>query len=802
MKISRNWLQEFVELPVTLTPAEFSRTLTLSVCEVEGVEVIGEHLKSVVAAQVLTFKPHPDADKLRLVTLDYGAPSPIEVVCGASNFAVGDKVAYAGLGVELPGGFVIKKAKIRGIESLGMLCAEDELGFSEDHEGLFLLPQETQPGTPLAQLYPDQVDWVLEIDNKSVTHRPDLWGHYGFARELGAIYQKPLKPYPALKPTLGTGPCPIAVTCEVPELVPRYSGQMVVGLHVQPSPAAMRYRLRRVGLRPINNLVDVTNYVMLELGQPMHAFDGEKISGHRLVIRRAKPGEKVLTLYGKEVELSPDDLTLADGDGPSVVAGVIGGLHSGIEGTGTTRCFLEAANWNPVSVRKTAAKIGLRTDASQRFEKALDPATTELALWRALELLRATCPGLKLEGSLCDLLGAKIPAVQVNTSYQFINGLLGTDIGPEEIKGILHRLEFEVTEQGQQIVIEVPGHRRTKDISIPEDIAEEVGRIYGLSKIAPQAPLFPVSQPKFNRHRQVENRTKKALAALGFHEIYSYPLTDQKTEAAFGLIQDPRLVLVNPVVDHQDRMRTSLLPHLVQRVHENQKLSPAFKLFEISRVYGMGTGTEPVEPYRLVTALSTPLEPKNLGAAFYRLKADLIALLSHLQAKELQFLPLSSPPQPYMHPGIAAEIVLEGKKGQFLALGRIFALTPAAMRQFELKDQVVFAELDFDALFTAPLAEYRYEAPSKFPAVFLDLSLLVDQRLPYLTLKREILAFSGKVESVRFLDVYCAESLGEKKSLSVTVTFRSKDSTLTPEETKDLQTELIESLAKKGYQLR
>lgn len=790
MKISKNWIEEFVDLPQNLNPEELGRLITLKICEIEGTEVTGAHLKDVKVAQVKSLRPHPDADKLRLVTVDLGGED-LEVVCGAHNFEAGAKVAYAGIGAELPGGFKIKKAKIRGIESLGMLCAEDELGFGEDHDGLMLLPTDAPVGQTLAELYPDQVDWVFEVDNKSITHRPDLWGHYGFARELAAVFEVPLKPYPACAPQLEESPCPIAVSVKVPELVPRYTGLFVEGLSVAPASSKMAHRLHRVGLRPINNLVDVTNYVMLELGQPMHAFDGAKIAGNELTIRKGQ-GEKLMTLYDKEVTLTEDDLTIADATAPSVVAGVIGGKDSGIA-DGATTLFLEAANWNPVLVRKSAARMGLRTDASQRFEKALAPETTEAAIWRALDLLKETCPALKPKGGLCDHWGAEYPPVTVHTSYNFINRLLGTQIRPSEIDGILDRLGYGVSAQGDRLSLEVPPHRRTKDVSIPEDVAEDVGRIFGLDRIKPQAAKFPVERPQFNAKRQMETKTRRALARLGFHEIYSYPLTQASTEAPFGLEQAGPLTLINPVIETQDRMRTSLLPHLAQRVHVNQKLTRDFKLFEVSRVY-LWQDNKPVEPSRL--SLARAVEPGEAGKAFFSLKADLIDLMSHLQVPEVTFEPLVDP-KPLQHPYVGARLF----SGETL-LGELFGLTPQGYGELDLKDEVVLAEIDLDAVFALEKAAYVFEEPSRFPAVNFELSLLVPLRVRYQEVARKIESFSPLVEEVRYLDVYQSEALGEHKSLSIGLKFKSNERTLGNEEVKSLQEGLINDLAQAGYQLR
>ena len=793
MKISKNWLCDYIDLPKDLDLARFCEVVTLSVCEVEGVEETGAHLSQVLAALVTAIKPHPSADKLRLVTIETGKGT-LELVCGAHNFEVGAMVVFAGLGTVLPGGFEIKPAQIRGVESMGMLCAEDELGFSSDHEGLMLLPIGTKPGTRLSELYPDQQDWVLEIDNKSVTHRPDLWGHYGYARELGAIFKLPVKPYPGADWAKGLkGDCPIKVNLAVPELVHRYSGVFLEGVQVVPSSEKIKHRLHRVGLRPINNLVDVTNYVMLDLGQPMHAFDGSQIAGNQLTIRRGKAGEQLTTLYQKTVTFSENDLTIADDKGPSVIAGVVGGLNSGVK-EGANCCFLEAACWEAVTIRQSAARLGHRTDAAQRFEKALAPEHTELALARAVDLLKETCPQLAIKGGFSDHWGLKVAPVTILTSYAFITKRLGQTLTNQEIDDSLARLGFALQIKGNQIEVEVPAWRRTKDVSIPEDLVEEVGRIYGLNQIAPKPPLFPIVRPQFNQQRHFENRAKRVLAGLGFHEIYSYPLTDEKTEAPFGLFQDPRLVLLNPVAETQDRMRTSLLPHMVERVRQNQKIAQGFKLFELGISYHY-QNDEPQETPWLLLCRSAPAG--HLGEGFYRLKADLVSLLNHWQVPSVYFEPAMEP-APYQHPKLSAELYSGA-----LHLGRLFSLRPSSAKELGLKGEVYFTELSIKAALEAASGQdYKYAEPWKFPAVFLDLSLVVPKELYFAELQKEVEQFDPLVRSVRFFDVFESEALGDNKSLSITVEFRAPNRTLSADETKDLQDRLINRLALAGFSLR
>ncbi|MBU3916809.1 phenylalanine--tRNA ligase subunit beta, partial [bacterium] len=584
MKISLNWIKDFVEVDPGISSQELVKTITLSVCEVEGYEETGAHLKDVFVAKVKEIQPHPDAEKLSLVTVDYGNAEQ-RVVCGASNFDIGDKVVYAGEGTTLPGGFTIKKTVIRGVESCGMLCAEDELGFSDDHAGLMVLAKDIEVGITLDKIFPDQVDLIMEIDNKSITHRPDLWGHYGFARELGTIYRLAVKKLDFdINSVTGLGERIINVEVQAGELVPRFCGLSVDNVKIVSSPLWIQHRLTRVGLRPINNIVDLTNFVMLELGQPMHAFDAEQIAGKKLIVRLADPGTKVMTLYQKEVSLGENDMTICDANGASVVAGVIGGLNSGVtENTGSI--FLEAANWDPVGIRKTSTRIGLRTDACQRFEKSLDPEMSPLSIQRAVEIMYLTNPDLKIRGELVDIVNKKIDPITIEITTEFISDRLGKKIDDEEIKEILSYLGFAVKSEGTRLLVEVPSFRRTKDVSIKEDIVEEIGRIHGFNNIKPQAPKFPIDRPVFNLRNKFENKAKAVLCESNYHEVVNYPLTCQKTEDVFGLKTDGIMKLQNPVSDHQNQMRTSLLPHLVQTISDNQKISFNFRLFEIGRTY-------------------------------------------------------------------------------------------------------------------------------------------------------------------------------------------------------------------------
>jgi len=795
MKISLNWIKDFIEVDSSLSNQSLVENITLAVCEVEGFEETGGHLKDILVAEVIAIEPHPNADKLSLVTVDCGKHSRT-VVCGASNFKVGDKVPFADEGTMLPGDFLIKKAVIRDVESCGMLCAEDELGFSEDHSGLMILESKYENGTSLDLLFPDQVDVVMEIDNKSITHRPDLWGHYGFAREFGTIFRTKVKEMNVdLDSLKGSGERIIEVDVQAGELVPRFTGLSINQVKISPSPSWIQHRLSRVGLRPINNMVDLTNYVMLEVGQPMHAFDAAQIVGGKLTVRLADKGTKLMTLYKKEVELDERDMTICDANGASVVAGVIGGLNTGVIDS-TQSVFLEAANWDPVGIRKTSTKIGLRTDACQRFEKSLDPEMSVIAIQRAVELMKLTNPDLNICGDLVDIINKRNAPIAIKTSTEFICRRLGKNIPETEIVEILTYLGFSIEKKGESLIVDVPSHRRTKDVSIPEDLVEEIGRIHGFNHITPQAPVFPIQRPVFNLEHKFERLIKEVLAYIGFYEVYNYPLTCQKIEDVFGLSTNGIMKLRNPVADNQNQMRTSLLPHFTQSILENQKSTTEFEIFEIGRVYGKGSSGKINEQSRLVTGVSANKDP--LGGAFFQLKSKLIKLFSRLKLDDIKWKPLrESARDSYQHKNISAEIYAGENQ-----IGRIFSFSPEYMDLIGLTGDVCLADLDFEAMFSIEKRDYQFVPSAKYPAVFFELSLMIPKSTYFQELKGIIQGTDPLISKVDYLDVYFPKEYPDQKSISISMEFRSDTKTFDPDEITVLQDRVVETLADNGYRLR
>ncbi|MBC7474413.1 MAG: phenylalanine--tRNA ligase subunit beta, partial [Candidatus Sericytochromatia bacterium] len=446
MKISLNWLKDYVDLS-NENPEDLGLRFTMASAEIEGIENLSQHFNHVVAAKIIEIAPHPDADKLQVTKVDNGK-EVLQVVCGAKNIAVGQIVPLAQVGAVLPGDFKIKVSNKRGVESHGMLCAASELGMSDDSEGILILPENTEIGKSFADIA-GKNDSLIEIDNKSLTHRPDLWGHYGLARELAAVLKKEFKPLDFTLPKMDEDKIQIKAKIEDTDLCKRYSALAFDNINIVPSPEWLQNRLINIGAKPINNVVDATNYVMFELGQPIHSFDGSKLKDQTIIIRKAKEGETLTTLDSIERKLTTDMLVIADIDKPIALAGVMGNENSEVDNN-TTFVVLEAASFHAASVRRTAVSLGLRTEASSRFEKSLDPEMTLQAISRFYTILKETCPNLKVVSQLVDLDYSDKTPVYVNVTKEFINRRLGTQLDSNFIETTLKSLGFEFEENDQE----------------------------------------------------------------------------------------------------------------------------------------------------------------------------------------------------------------------------------------------------------------------------------------------------------------------------------------------------------------
>jgi len=789
MLISKQWLAEFVKLPKNVSDAALAERLTLSTVEVEGVVSQSEAWEHIVVGVIRSISAHPNADRLKICQVDVGAKETVQIVCGGKNVAEGMKVVAA-----LPGARVrwhgegdlveLAETKIRGEKSFGMICASVEIGLEnapeEGEHDIRPLTVDAKPGTPLAQAL-GRSDTVFEIDNKSLTNRPDLVGHYGMAREIAALYGEDVKPYepPAVKSGKGWK---LSIDVEDASACPRYMGVVIEGVEVGPSPAWLADRLTAVGMRAINNVVDVTNYVMAEAGQSLHAFDADVIkSGDAavdIVVRKAKKGEMLTTLDEVERKLDPSMLLICDKKKPLVIAGIKGGLESGVTDN-TKTIFLESANFDATTVRKTSQALALRSDASMRYEKSLDPELSDVALRRAIELLKQLHPNAKIVSTVVDAYPKPPKSVSVVTSFDWIRSRLGAEISDKEIKDILARLGFAITDKRSSINVTVPSWRATKDIGIPEDIVEEVARIWGYERIVSALPEFPVAPPAHDPVRALTRRVRHVLSGrFAATEAYLYAFASPATLEVLGLRLSDHVKLANPLSDERPYLVRSLAPNLLESVAGNQHRADALTLFQIDRVFdarGAGEengnkGTLPAQPHHVAMAVSRKGDDAPLREAS-RIVSGLLLELGY----EATFTADAS--EPWMHTGRAAQIRVGGT-----VVGSVAEVTPIVAGQLGIDRRVAVAEWNLDSLAAIAPKPTSYHPIPEFPPVMRDLAFVVSDASEYVQIEAALRQASDLLVRVELFDVYRGKGVeAGKKSVAVHLTFQA-DKTLSSEE--------------------
>jgi phenylalanyl-tRNA synthetase beta chain len=768
VKFSYNWIREFVE-NVDTAPGPLERLITMKTAECEGIEVFGEWLDRACAARVESVTPIEGSHNA-VAVVDAGRYGRKTVVCGAPNCRPGIVTAYVPVG----------KKVIHGVESDGMLASAAELGINRDHSGILEL--DSQVGAPLPGCTPDS---IIEIDNKSITHRPDLWGHLGMAREVAAILGHPLKEPP--NPTrVPQGPAAIKVDIRNFDLCPRYSALVFENVTVKPSPLWLQCRLTAIGLNPINNIVDMTNFVMAELAQPMHAFDADLIRGDTIIVRSAEPGERFRALNGEEYLLDASNLVIADAGGAIALAGVIGGMDSAISAK-TTRVILESANFQAASIRKTSAAIKLRTDASMRFEKAQDPLNTVHGLARAIDLLAELSPDTRLVGGLADCKREIPPPPSIELPVEWLQRKLGRSVDPAQVRDILERLQFGVTESTPGVFsVKVPSWRATKDISVKDDLVEEVGRMMGYDSITPQAPLAPVAAPLPNRERGFQHDVREVFIDQGFTEVHNYSFLSEDAVRAFGLDPADHVRVANPIATDQVLMRQTLLPGLWSNVVENSKHRDTFRLFEIGQ-----------EIHRRPQGL--PDEVPHLAATIYERHREGVTGLFELKRVAECLMPgaQACPAQPraFEHPARAAGIVWKGG-----TVGRLFELHPSMIET----GRAAVLDLDLSRVRKLSAAETRYTPVRRYPSSAFDLSVVAGEREPAGELESRIASFAGPLlESILFVRQYSGPPLPDgKKSVSFRLTVGSLERTLSLEDVGEIRGRIIEGIRGEGYELR
>jgi phenylalanyl-tRNA synthetase beta chain len=765
MKFSYNWLRELVP-GLDTEPAALMRLITMKTAECEGVEEVGALLASACAARVLSVEAIPNSHNVKAVveTVLYGQKT---VACGAPNCKAGVLTVYAPIG----------KKMVSGVESDGMLASAAELGISGDHEGIVELG--VLDGFGLAP------DHVIEVDNKSLTHRPDLWGHHGMAREVAAITHRALAE-PAKLDLLPAGQAPIGVEIADLSLCPRYSALMFENATVMPSPLWLQYRLKSIGLNPINNIVDVTNLIAAELAQPTHAFDADKLQGGTIFIRPAREGESCVALNDETYALTPANLVIADAAGPVAIAGVMGGKDSAI-GAGTTRIVFESACFQASSVRKTSSALKLRTDASMRFEKAQDPVNTLRGLARAIELLREVSPGIRLVGGVADVKAPATAPAPVDVSIDWLTRKLGHTVTEPEVRALLEALQFRVAEHVPGVLsVTVPSWRATKDVSLKEDLLEEVGRIVGYDAITPKPPQVDATTPPASPERVYLRRVRAMAASQGYTEVYNYSFLSEEAVLRLGFAPEEHVRVANPIASDQTLMRQSLLPGVIKNIGDNSRHFASFRLFEIGK-----------EIHKQAEGL--PDEIVHFMAASYAREGDGSAGLFGLKhLAECLFPGATVHPcraRAFEHPSRAAEVHWRGA-----TIGRLFELHPSV----GIAGRSAILDIDLRLAQTLDGKDAKYRALRKFPTTAFDLSVVTTLREPVGWIAQHLETAAGAdLVSNEFVRQYSGPPLAEgTKSVSYRITVGASDKTLSSEEAGVIRQRIIDALRTQGYDLR
>ncbi len=802
MKLSLNWLKEYVALPPDISPDTIAYDLTMTTVEVEHCHALGENLENIVVGKIRSIRPHPNADRLRITMTDIGGEEK-QIVCGGSNLREGMLVVVAKPGAKVrwhgEGDLVeLTESKIRGEASFGMICSAGEIGLGElypakeEKEIVDLGELPAEAGTPIAAAL-GLDDIIIEIDNKSLTNRPDLWGHYGIARELAAIYSVPLKPLPEV--ALSHSGSKVSATIHDEQLCRRYTATVIEGLSPGESPRWMQRRLASVGQRPISLLVDLTNYVMLALGQPTHAFDARELANSSIHIRRAKAKECLELLDGSKLELTPEMLVIADDKRPVALAGIMGGLNSGIR-EDTSTVVLESANFDSVNVRRTATAVGVRTESSMRFDKSLDCDRALDAAKLFIHLLRDIQPGSAVTTHI-DLFPRPFEPVTVTLDRDYIVRRVGKEFSSAEISALLKRLGYSVDANGEKLAVGVPAWRATGDVSIPADIVEEVARLYGYDSLEFVPPPVVLTSAVRQVRYDVDRKLRETLAfAHGMFEVFSYPWVEERFRTAAG-DNLPALVLQDPPSPESASIVTSLIPNLLAAAERNIRNQASFGLFEIGRVFSADSVTEwstPNEPLPLqpkhAAGLLTAADPKS---AFLALKGILEAVFRALPIEPLTFT-------------VEGEFARWSVRGGRLALqsrgkqiGEIGAVASKTLRLAGLERASIAAfEFDLDKLVCLPATPGRYEQIPRFPQVEFDLSMLFDRTTPWEAIRKAAAGADKRVRAVEFADEYVGEQVPEgKRSISLRMLFGDPAKTLTSDEAQAIATAVGAALEKK-----
>lgn len=811
MKVSLNWIRDYVQLPADADLKKLAYDLTMSTVEVEDTIELAKQFDHMVVGVINTIEQHPNADKLRVCMTDIGGRVE-SIVCGGSNLREGMKVAVA-----LPGSVCrwhgegepveIKKSKLRGVDSYGMICGAVEIGLAdlfptkEEAHILDLSDFDAPAGTPLADAL-DLNDIILEIDNKSMTNRPDLWGHYGIAREIAALYDLPMKEFPHFDRNVANT-AGFHVTVEDAERCPRYLSAQIEGLSVKPAPYQMQSRIWKVGMRPINALVDITNYVMLATGQPTHAFDSDHIAGH-VIVRRAGEGEKLLLLNGKELALSGDDLVIADDAGVVGLAGVMGGAKDSILPE-TDKVILEVANFDAKGIRRTALRYDNRTEASARYDKAIDPERCDQAFDLSMQLLGQLYPEMKVTG-LVDEYPQHLKQAEIDVPLSWLERRLGKRLPPEEIRHKMELLGYGISFSGDNMHVVVPTWRSTGDVSIQADIMEEVARMYGYENFEAE-PITTTFDGAINQlDKDLERRIKEYLAIrCGMQEIFTYPWMEESYVNAVLQSTEGILSLSTPPSPAERFVRSSLLPNLCKAVVKNERYFDEFSIFETAQVFRDENYTSPYDPREKL-----PSQRKNVAGAFATTDKDITALFRkakgvvEMMARyvHMETLTFRQTEKPVWADNVVWLNICRGEE----KVGDLALLSKKVSMACGIKNlNVMLFQLDQDSLVPLKSRTNTFTHMAEYPMTDYDISLLLDGSVQW----KDVLQTVGGIKSellhgASFVDEYRGKQVpAGKKSLTLRLSIGSKEKTLTSSEIEEVASNVLNKIAKRfGAELR
>jgi phenylalanyl-tRNA synthetase beta chain len=792
MLISMNWISDFVCLDGIDIHALINR-FTLATAEVEDIFEYGKDIEDVVAARILTISNHPNSKKLHILTVDAGNGA-VQVVCGAPNVKEGIMVPFAKDGGVVKGQ-KITACSLAGVQSNGMCCSESELGISDDHDGLMILQDNITPGTPIKQLF-NLEDTVFEVDNKSLTNRPDLWGHYGIARELAALCGRPLKEVETTDTDPYNSLPEVAIDVQNKEKCLRYTGIVIKNITRKTAPVNMKIRLFYCGMRSINLLADLTNYLMLELGQPMHAFDNTLVN--QITVKTFDSPVSFETLDGTKRTVPADTLMICNGDTPSAVAGVMGGADSEIRDD-TTSVLLESANFDGVSIRRASTKLGLRTEASARYEKVLDPELTVVAARRFIKLLQDIDPQIQVASRLTDIYVKHYQTVELRISKAFIDKYTGIEIDNSRILNTLSALGFQVSFENDVFDVIVPSFRATKDVTIKADLIEEITRIYGYDNFLLKTSSNPLVPVRHSIQRESEYTIKQLLAEqFTLSEVHSYIWYNTKLNKELAIETSDNVRIINSVSPETSVLRANMATTLLNIAHVNKSNSTEFGIFEMGRVV-RGLKPDGKCNEKKVLGILIASRTATEKEMFYKAKSIVEVVSKTIKNSTPVYSKLPEEQlESWIHPYNSAAISFGGTQTGYLTV-----LHPAVKECLDKKLNIALIELDMDAFSAIEENPVRFAEISRFPGVEIDLSLLADKTVSYAVLCESLNEYKCEfLNKYELVDVYEDEALKGKKSISIRFYFGAADRTLSGEEVSGYKQDIINMLKTSNIVLR